>query len=159
MVPRRTCRSTPLTAMKPANSLVKSSVARIMSVLFIAGVPSARILGIFQGAASATKGLILPVKLAPQRGVSSLGGDGIQGSLGFLPFSTVALYEGVRRFRVRRNAAPEFVIPGRMRKRANAVLPVMAGLVVPVIQVLFVLTLRTWMPGTRPGMMAERLCA
>jgi hypothetical protein len=35
---------------------------------------------------------------------------------------------------------------------------VIAGLV-PAIHVVLALALKTWMPGTKPGMTAERLCA
>src|SRR5215831_9385428 len=42
MVPRATRKATPLTAVKPANSLVKSSVSRITSPLNATDVPSPR---------------------------------------------------------------------------------------------------------------------
>src|SRR5690242_12341174 len=49
MVPRATLSATLLTAVKPANSLVRSSVSRIASPLNATDVPSPRFFGVHRG--------------------------------------------------------------------------------------------------------------
>src|SRR5215470_11802032 len=73
MVPRATCRLTPLTATKPAKSLVRSSVARIVPALI--DMPSRVTSG---------SGIVgFPAAVASQHGTDCITGNtGVQGSQG-----------------------------------------------------------------------------